>query len=59
LPGREKLALSTVSGIRLELNWCRAKKFLALTAEIEHNSLKGILKSTLLTGVLYAHGNGE
>jgi len=40
LPGREKLALSTGSGIRLEINWCGAKKFLAFTAEGEHNSSK-------------------
>ena len=38
LPGRERLALSTGSSIRLEINWCGAKKFLAFMAEIRHNS---------------------
>lgn len=60
------MAFSMRSGIRLEINWCEAKKFLAFEAEVEHNSLKGMLKSTLLrngslglTGVPDAHGNGE
>jgi len=60
------MVLSTGYSIRLEINWCRAKKFLAFTAEVEHNRLKGMLKSTLLrkeslglTGVPDAHGNGE
>ena len=60
------MAFSTGSVIRLEINWCRAKKFLALTVEVEHNILKVMLKSTLLrkesqglTGVLDANGNGE
>ena len=32
----------------LQLSISRVNKFLAFTAEVEHNILKGMLKSTLL-----------